>query len=60
MAVVADGRVGFWVVDAYEAGPDQLYVAPVTVGVVKLNVCPAQSGVLLDKVGVAGIAFTTT
>jgi hypothetical protein len=42
------------------AGPDQLYVAPVTVDAAKLIAEPAQTGLLLVAVGVVGIAFTTT
>ena len=41
-------------------GPVHAYVAPVTAGVAKLIVLPAQTGVLLLAVGVAGTAFTTT
>jgi hypothetical protein len=41
-------------------GPVQLYVAPATAGVLRLMVLPVQTGVLLDAVGVAGVAFTTT
>ena len=41
-------------------GPVQLYVAPTTVGVVRFNVEPEHSGLLLPGVGVAGIGFTVT
>ena len=60
IAVVELGRVGFCVVLVNVLGPVQLYVAPVTVGVVKLIVLPAHTGELLLAVGVAGVAFTTT
>ena len=39
-------------------GPVQEYVAPATVGVVRLSVPPAQIGPLFAAVGVAGIALT--
>ena len=35
-------------------------MAPATVGVVKLNVEPAQIGLLLPAVGVPGVGFTVT
>ena len=41
-------------------GPVHAYVAPVTAGVAKLIVLPAQTGVLLLAVGVDGVAFTAT
>ena len=41
-------------------GPVQLYVAPVTVGVLKLSVAPSHKGPLLVAVGVAGVALTIT
>ena len=41
-------------------GPVHAYVAPATVGVLKLIVFPEQTGVLLLAVGVAGVVFTTT
>ena len=60
IAVVELGRVGFCVELVNVLGPDQLYVAPDTVGVVKLIVFPEHTGVLLLAVGVAGVVFTTT
>ncbi len=51
---------GFCVVELNEFGPVHEYVAPVTVGVVKLIVAPVHIGVLLPAVGVAGVVFTTT
>ena len=56
--MVAEEREAFCVVEVNDAGPVQAYVAPLTVGVVKLMVLPAHSGELLVSVGVAGIAFT--
>ena len=41
-------------------GPVQLYVAPATVDAVKFSVEPSHNGPLLETVGTAGIAFTTT
>jgi len=41
-------------------GPVHEYVAPATAGVERLIVLPVHTGVLLDAVGVAGVAFTTT
>ena len=41
-------------------GPVQLYVAPATVLAVRLSGDPAQTGLLLPAVGVAGIGFTVT
>lgn len=60
MATVAAGRVGVLTALVNDAGPVQAYVAPVTAAVLKLMVCPAQSGVLLVTAGVAGVAFMTT
>lgn len=60
IATVAPGRVGFCNADVNAEGPVQLYVAPATAGVLRLIVFPVQTGVLLDAVGVAGVAFTTT
>jgi len=57
-AAVAAGMVGFCNVEVKAFGPVQEYVAPATVGVVKLSVPPAQIGPLLAAVGVAGIALT--
>jgi hypothetical protein len=52
--------VGFCCDEVYPLGPVQAYVAPVTVGVVKFIGDPAQTGELLEAVGVAGIGFTVT
>jgi len=41
-------------------GPLQLYEPAGTVAVVKLNVCPVQTGLLLPGTGGGGAAFTTT
>ena len=60
IAAVEVGRVGFCVVLVNALGPVHEYVAPDTVGVLKLMVLPLQTGVLLLAVGVAGTAFTTT
>ena len=60
MAVVAEGRVGFCNVEVYAPGPVQEYVAPATVGVDKLIVCPAQYGPVFVAVGVDEVEFTTT
>jgi len=57
-AVVAAGIVGFWREEVKRLGPVQEYVAPATVGVVKLSVPPVQIGPLLAAVGVAGAALT--
>ena len=46
--------------DVNPFGPVQLYVAPATVDAVKFSVEPSHNGPLLDTVGTAGIAFTTT
>jgi len=58
MAVVAEGRVGVRTALVKEAGPVQAYVAPVTAAVLKLIVCPTQSGELVVAVGADGIGFT--
>ena len=60
IAAVAPVRVGFWVADVYPDGPVQAYVAPVTVGVVKVIAEPAHTGELLVGAGVDGNAFTAT
>jgi len=60
IATVADEIVGFCVVDVYAAGPVQLYVAPLAVGVVKFIAEPTHTGELLPAVGVAGSGFITT
>ena len=57
-SVVALAIVGFWRAELKAFGPVQEYVAPATVGVVRLRVPPAQIGPLLAAVGVAGIALT--
>ena len=46
--------------DENEFGPVQLYVAAVSVFVVNVSVCPAQSGLFDDGVGVDGGGLTTT
>jgi len=60
IATVADGRVGFCTDEANDEGPVHEYVAPATAGVDRLMVLPVHTGVLLDAVGVAGVALTTT
>lgn len=52
--------LGFCAEDTKEFGPVHAYVAPATAGVERLIVLPVQTGVLLDVVGVAGVALTTT
>lgn len=47
-------RVGFWSADVKATGPVQLYVAPATVGVVRLIICQVHSGELLVATGIAG------
>ncbi len=59
-AAVTLAIVGFWSVELKLLGPVHAYVAPATRGVERLSVVPAHSGPLLDAVGVAGTAFTTT
>jgi hypothetical protein len=56
---VALEREGFCDDDVND-GPDQEYVAPVTDDALKLSVEPAQTGELLEAVGVAGEGFTLT
>ena len=56
--VVTAANVGFWAFDANGPGPVQLYVAPAIVGVFKDKVLPAQTGLLLDAIGMAGMGFT--
>lgn len=53
-------KLGFCDVDENPPGPVHEYVAPETVSVVKLIVEPMHTGLLLDTVGVAGLAFTVT
>ena len=60
LAAVAFGMVGFCWFDVNPFGPDQLYVAPVTVGVDKLMVELTHIGLLLEAVGVAGPVLTVT
>jgi len=57
-ATVAAGIEGFCKAELKALGPVQEYVAPATVGVVRLSVPPAQIGPLFAAVGVAGIALT--
>jgi len=57
-SVVAAGMDGFCKAEVKALGPVQEYVAPATVGVVRLRVPPAQIGPLLAAVGVAGAALT--
>ena len=52
--------VGFCKADENAFGPVQEYVAPTTAAVLKFNVVPVQTGLLLLGLGVAGIGFTTT
>jgi hypothetical protein len=52
--------VGFCAEDVKLFGPVQLYVAPLTVGVLRLKVVPEQTGLLLLAVGVAGVELTVT
>lgn len=51
---------GFCNVDEKLLGPLHEYVAPVTVLAVRFNVEPAQTGLLLLAVGVAGVGITVT
>jgi hypothetical protein len=51
---------GFRTAELKPFGPVQAYVAPVTAGVERLRVAPTHKGPLLEAVGVAGAAFTTT
>jgi len=59
-AVVAFARVGFCSGEVKPFGPVHAYVAPLTVGVERAIVAPAQYGPPLLGVGVAGMALTTT
>jgi hypothetical protein len=59
-AVVAFAIEGFWSVEVKPLGPVHEYVAPVTVGVDRLRVDPAQIGPLLDATGVEGGVLTVT
>ena len=52
--------VGFCTAEEKEFGPLQLYVPAGTSAVVKLKVCPVQTGPLLLRTGVADAPFTTT
>ena len=51
---------GFCEADVNPFGPVHEYVAPATADVVKFNVAPMHTGLLLDAVGVAGIGLTVT
>jgi hypothetical protein len=57
---VALARVGFCCDEVKPAGPVHEYVAPVTVGVEREIVWPAQYGPPFAAAGVAGVALTTT
>src|SRR4029079_13316214 len=59
-AIVAFARVGFCSAEVKLFGPVHAYVAPLTVGVEREIVAPAQYGPPLLAVGVAGVALTTT
>src|SRR4029078_4750573 len=59
-AVVVFARVGFCSAEVKLFGPVHAYVAPLTVGVEREIVAPAQYGPPLLAVGVAGVAWTTT
>lgn len=59
-ASVTEGIEGFCKEDEKLFGPVQLYVAPATAEVVKFNVAPTQSGLLLDGEGVGGVGNTVT
>jgi hypothetical protein len=58
--VVAPVIVGFCVVDVNEFGPDQLYVAAVTVLAFRLRFWNAQIGELFDAIGACGVGFIVT
>jgi hypothetical protein len=51
---------GFCEDDVNPFGPVHEYVAPATVVVLKFNVCPTQTGLLLVGAGVAGIGLMIT
>jgi hypothetical protein len=53
-------RDGVRDVEVKPPGPVHAYVAPETLGVLRLMVPPAQTGPSLVAVGVAGVGFTTT
>jgi len=57
VAAAIDGACEF---EVKAFGPVQLYVAPATKPAFKFKVLPAHTGVLLEAVGVAGVAFTVT
>src|SRR5207248_8983910 len=59
-AAVAFARVGFCRDEVKPFGPVQAYVAPVTAGVAREIVVPAQNGPLFDAAGVAGVGLTAT
>jgi hypothetical protein len=59
-AAVAFARVGFCCDEVKPFGPVHAYVAPLTVGVKRAIVAPAQNGPLFDAAGVAGVGLTVT
>ncbi len=59
-AVVGLAMVGFCTADENEFGPVHEYDAPAIALAVKLSAVPAQTGLLLDAVGAAGVALTVT
>lgn len=59
-ATVAPAIDGFCELDEKLFGPVHEYVAPATGVAVRFNVEPAHNGLLLEAVGAAGVALTTT
>ena len=59
-ANVTPAIFGFCTAELKPLGPVHAYVAPATAGVVRLRVAPTHKGPLLEAVGVAGTALTTT
>jgi hypothetical protein len=59
-ASVTPAMFGFCNEEENPFGPVQLYVAPATALVVRFNVPPVQTGLLLDGEGAAGMGLTTT
>ena len=53
-------REGFWRVEVKLAGPVHAHDPPATFGVVRFRASPSQTGLLLEAVGVAGVAITVT
>src|SRR5436190_769693 len=53
-------RVGFWTDEVKPFGPVHVYVAPATAAVERFRVLPVHTGLLLEGVGVDGVALTTT